>query len=795
MGASLAGAVGMKKSFVALAALFGFAVLFHAPAHAQTVNALTGLVAQPIGKGCTTAFYIDQDCDGCGDGVYASDTFSALTIPAYNTWPTGYQVISTFPATTTFGSYYSVSDTPDADDTDPTVCTTAQWQAKWGSTNAGLVSFLEAKKGLTSAQVTNVYYVSQTGNDSTGTVNNIALPYRTMTPILAALHTNYTSATPGGIVIVRGALLSGSGTVAAVNTPVTCNTLVNGNTSCTLSSAWTGPSALNGAIATSCSGASGCDTFTATTSTGQILHQVIVTNGGTAISWYQGITGSPTTSLTINYGQLTVTSAPSPANLLAGQWLMMSGLPVDTFLLCGSTGNGCSGNTGTGGTGTYYVSNAAVPISTVSSATAFTANWGTTLNFNSTTFQMSGAFASGVMYPVYVMSYPGEWVMLNAAWLIISGYYPTPNVCCVTIDGIKFLDPLQGLSSNQGNAVQLTRTTHVTLTNDEFVGFDKVFATLQSNDFHYINNVCHDINSHCVYLGTAGAADCQLLETAAVVGGDAPLFLDQLAYAAGQPNTGCVIYRSVIAGSVFYDTDVSGYDVIHLNTWLDAPVVSGDIISYTGGSPLTMQWGNYNNMILGDLIFDYADNCITLDLYGYPPYTLPYQGLGVSATNRWVTVLNTVCYGVFGNNNIRNQSAAGDLFWDNSTGLPNWNKDVTLIGNILMTDDQGSEIGTVPLQYESTAFPETNTVNDNIFYSSDCPSGPCNRVAYVSSGGTSTVPDGTYTFASWISEMATLGLSSQFSDNTYANPNFPIADPVLYTQAPGSFNFGKSNLR
>lgn len=144
---------------------------------AQPVSA-----AQPqsIGPGCTTAYYIDALCKPCGVGMKASgqyplDPGEAIGTPAY----------------------YTMGDEPDADPKDPNICTSAQWQAKWGTTNQGMVNFLQQEKGFTNTS--RIFYVSQTGNDATGAANDPTHPYRSLAPILTQLED-----LQGGAIIIRG---------------------------------------------------------------------------------------------------------------------------------------------------------------------------------------------------------------------------------------------------------------------------------------------------------------------------------------------------------------------------------------------------------------------------------------------------------------------------------------------------------------------------------------------------------------------------------------------------------------
>ena len=124
-----------------------------------------------LGRGCTTATYIDKDCDGYGVGKKASATY-----------PLGEN------------SSWTVGDLPDADDEDPTVNTTASWESKW---NGGIAAFLSARRGFTNTS--RIWYISQTGNDQSGVVNDKAHPFRTTYPARLALSNGQ-----GGVIVIRG---------------------------------------------------------------------------------------------------------------------------------------------------------------------------------------------------------------------------------------------------------------------------------------------------------------------------------------------------------------------------------------------------------------------------------------------------------------------------------------------------------------------------------------------------------------------------------------------------------------
>jgi hypothetical protein len=103
-----------------------------------------------IGGGCTNAFYIDNDCDGYGVGS-----------------PLG----------------------PDADDNDSAINTAKTFIKKYRDLNSFLNHLCY--------KVRNLYYISTGGNDETGEMNNIEMPFATWKKVKKLLQ-------PGDGVIFRG---------------------------------------------------------------------------------------------------------------------------------------------------------------------------------------------------------------------------------------------------------------------------------------------------------------------------------------------------------------------------------------------------------------------------------------------------------------------------------------------------------------------------------------------------------------------------------------------------------------
>jgi hypothetical protein len=123
-----------------------------------------------IARGCTTAYYIDWDCDGYGPGVRSSGVY-------------GWDVLG-------------VGDMPDADDEDADINTTASVIAAFGSggslSNAQLKTFL-ATLGYSAAD--NVFYISTTGTSS-GTADDPTDPWQNWGQIRTLLD-------PGDVVVYR----------------------------------------------------------------------------------------------------------------------------------------------------------------------------------------------------------------------------------------------------------------------------------------------------------------------------------------------------------------------------------------------------------------------------------------------------------------------------------------------------------------------------------------------------------------------------------------------------------------
>ena len=525
-----------------------------------------------IGPGCTTAFFIDKDCSGYGVGLKSSGDYPLSQGQHVGT-----------------PGWYTTGDKPDADDEDPTVNTTAQWQAKWGTDNVEMVRFLKTRK--TFSNTSRIFYLSQTGSDSSARINDPRRPFRTMAPILTELQD-----LKGGAVIIRGG------------------------------------------------------------------------------TW---------TDLDFN---------PCPY----------------------SHGNPC--------------------------------------------FNLSGSEG----HPVYVMAYPGERVQTNKGISSVT-YRPFPHVCCVTIDGLIFRADRYGL----GDAFSGADTTSWTFINCEFAGWHQIIFGDHTVDALVKNNVFHDMMFHAVYFGfSSGLSQGP---------GDFNFVLDEQRRRDGESRGAS--YRGRIIGNVMYNNGASGYEPIHINTYIDYPVVESNIVSFSGGSAFALQTGVYHALIRNNLFFDNGRDCGTLYLYDHGDPTIP-------ATLRWNTIENNICYVGNPADAIRDTNPAGGIVQEVNTLTPgHYIKDTVIRNNIIVTYNQAPGRVKPAFEFERNSYPKTDTIRDNIIWSSAPEAGPSEPVMSIS---TDAVPGGVdagkYDFSAF------QAFSANFVGNQYANPEFKNASPAL-VMTPGAFSF------
>ena len=144
------------------------------------------------------------------------------------------------------------------------------------------------------------------------------------------------------------------------------------------------------------------------------------------------------------------------------------------------------------------------------------------------------------------------------------------------------------------------------------------------------NSVFHDMMFHAIYFGYS-ASGGHLSQGP----GDFNFAVDEERYRAGKSRGAS--YGGRIIGNVMYNNGAFGYEPIHINTYIDHPVVEGNIVSFSGGTAFALQTGVYHALIRNNLFFDNGRDCGTLYLYDHGDPTVP-------ATLRWNTIENNICY-------------------------------------------------------------------------------------------------------------------------------------------------------
>lgn len=785
----------IKRALLFLALTAACAVVYSSPPR---------LFTQPginiIGGGCTTAFYIDPLCKPCGVGMRSSGQYPVVT---------GTLPVTGATLTETMG------DMPDADPTDPTICTAAQWQAKWNWTvpdtvadNVAMCNFVEARLGYKNAGwnacnaptfTGRIYYLSPTGNDTTAVINDPTHPYATIAGILG-------TPTVAGPLQATTQNFSGTGTV------------VSGSNIVTISGTCTGPL-------------------------------------------------GPTDEISGTY-------------LVAGTFIQtqLSGTPGcdGTYLMTANAGTGAGSGTTEPVTGAYLDGGVIVIRAGTWTTSAISMNPGSP----NAPWELSGSEG----YPLLIMAYPGERVedayVNSYAFNALGGFSPGKAACCVTISGLEFNS---GTFYN-GAAIKVARFSNFTVENSEFEGYDDSVQTApQVVGFNVLHDVFHENAAHAVYIAFGNVYVSPVYasgECGIPAAQDFNFAADYSNYINGQ-SCGAA-YGVKIQGNVIYDGGDTGLDPIHVNAWVTGTNITGNIVSYEGGSGIDLQSGDYNTVSSGNLIFDMGSDCFEefLDATQAEP---PGNGNG-SITHRWNSFDHNVCYltatagGIWGGTPtsgllVNSMSAYPQATFtlnsrdftitlstttgvnppitpgmviigtgvppgttllpygtDSTTGTgtqsnvtyamsanatqtvstaenieivnPAWQtiSDTTFDDNIVVTTDSGGSIGTggtnsIPFDFEYNSLPETNTIAGNTFWSAGTSSG---RMMFVSANASTagTVGAGAYlSFSGGTGCNASTGsFSNCFSGNFYANPNFPSASSAIY-QTPGLFDFGQYDLR
>ena len=379
-------------------------------------------------------------------------------------------------------------------------------------------------------------------------------------------------------------------------------------------------------------------------------------------------------------------------------------------------------------------------------------------------WQLSGS----VGHPLLVMGFPGEVVEIQNT--SISGddidatgsQPPGKNSCCLVVDGLEFWDPAFGEGAG---ALNIANYADITVENSEFAGWDKIIFSSHTVNALVKDNVFHDMRNHAVYFATA--------KPLAQGPGDFNFALDQADWLAGT-SVGAS-YHGQIIGNVMYGNGDAGYEPIHINTYMDYPVVEGNIISYSGGTGIGLQTGVYHAFIADNVIFDNGRDCITLFLYASSSQP------NLPATLRWNTIENNTCYVGRPSDLIRGTNPAGGVLQnDGVSASGHYIQNTTITNNIIVTyDNGGSQTDQLPLKFEANSYPETDIIQGNLFWSAGPTTG---RVMVIASNASPNGGTGTYNFAQF------QAFNANFSGNQYADPMFTSASPN-FTLTPGTFNF------
>ena len=862
---------------------------------APPVSATTGPglgQAQVIGHGCTTAYFIDDDCDGCGPGVKSpaqqqnlgngvvpypvsvtwqgtatwtsgstTVTINSTTLGYLQTWPamkfagtgwgttaatasypvsfgtygvqapygagsgTGTITVNLAPTQSGSGSlqtvisfgiapYWTMGDTPDADDTDPTVCTAADWMTKYGWTdpptsgtdsanNAAMVSFLNSRKHF--ANTSRIFYVSQAGSSTgncaaagTATPNAPSQACQTFAPVLRALSVTSTTFT--------------------------------GNIACTLGSTTitVAASGLTGALTPGTKLTGGC-----LPAADYVVRQLSGTAGAV------GVAGTYQMSIAATSSSASVSA--TGINYTGGVVVIRGGSNTPTTLyFSGGAGNG-----------------------------------------SNPSFQVSGSQG----YPVLMMNFPGERVLdgtADAGGNIITATgsnNPGRYTCCVIWDGISFQAATYGTTDGIHGAF----VTDYEFRNCEMAGMDDgvLFADKHVN-VRVDNCVFHDIDHHATYDSWGGS---QSNSTGTLVNGSNVLTLvsgagnaitpmlgstvclvasctgisyppggnggatsgasvytwitaqlsgatnstgtyqmnnaasatvstpqsmiinvgadfeaqtglfnfnqDDKAYYAVAPGsvnttTTGASYNWQVYNNVAYNDGNGNYEPFHVNDVISGCEVYGNISSYTGGPAMALQTGDYNCNVSGNLFFFYGSDCINIYLdRSIVPMNEAYNAF-----------VNNVCMSGATTEQVRGESPGDGSVYQNPTqnGVGYFVKYTLVQGNTIVGQWTGAG-STAALDFESYSYPESFIIkNNNIWNAYTGNSGAYSFQVGVSASPTAVVGNYTVAQLNTCSNWSANCVAGNYAGNTFSNPNFPnCPESALYT--PGQCNFGIYNLK
>jgi hypothetical protein len=391
----------------------------------------------------------------------------------------------------------------------------------------------------------------------------------------------------------------------------------------------------------------------------------------------------------------------------------------------------------------------------------------TDLDFNACPFSHKNpcfALSGSPGHSVYVMAYPGEAVQTDIPIIADLVYSPAPKVCCVTVDGLEFRADKYGL----GDGFSLVNTSDYTFVNDEFAGWHQDFFGDHTVNAVVKESVFHDMMYHAVYWG-----DSVLLGGP----GDFDFASNRKNCVNGSLAKMCASSNARVIGNVMYSNGDSGYEPIHLNTYLDGAIVEGNIVSYSGGTPIALQTGVYHAEIRANVLFDNGRDCLTLYLYD--------NGVAAqAATLRWNTIENNICYVGSQADTIRGTNPAGGIVQLDATMTPgHFIKDTVIRNNIIVTNNQAPYWAGAPFRFGRNSYPETDIIENNFLWSSASEGSSEEHVMSISKDASGTgQTDGTF----GLTHLQ--AINQNFRGNIYADPKFEKASN-RFTPTPGAFNF------
>lgn len=727
---------------------------------------------QVIGHGCTTAFFIDADCDGCGVGIKASGIYPVVTgtLPGNGAAP-----------------FWTMGDTVDADDTDSTVCTKADWQAKWGWTdpptsgndaanNTAMETFLTQKKGVTT---TTVYYLSQTGSDATCQVNKPSLPCATMAKIMTIMEPLVTQEFSGTVSITSGSnvltiVSTTSGTlkrgdlIGPTGTGIAANTFIVGQKPVTQGGGYVMTS---NATATNAS-------RTGTTGSYQNGGVIIVRAGTwntTAIRLDDGapnpawrLSGSPGhPAMVMAYpGEIVLDEYSNGAQ---GIMSSLSGVTPPAKSTCCIILDGIQASAGSFdiGQGLNFANVEDVTVQNMEMAgyndTIFSENSKNIKYFNN-------VFHEIAHHAIY-LSFGATFANPNFASSQCA--VPTPGDFNFAMDQVKYLN---GLSC--GAQYQMREVGNV-LYDGGTSGFDLLHTNAWVLSTYETGNIISytggsQINLASGNYGTIAsgnllfdnADNCFLAVVGPATSGNGP--------ASNHWNSFTHNVCFLIDSSLFVWGSQSGpgthqqSEVCTITGTLTAPTtMTVNSQACTGVAPGMVVFAT--GAPVGTVVLPYGTNGTTGNGSGPGTYALS----------------NTVV-----------SEPSETIFTKNP--LPMADQGTVIQNNIIVATDNGGAVcalsctNAIPIDFEYNSYPETNSITGNTFWNvgSQSPA----RIMFVSSDSSTlgTIPTGTYGF-SGASSFSTYFPGNTFADPSIGNGAWNVSSAIY--QTPGVYNFGKYNLK